>query len=103
MAVTINADDLYRRGGTNDIGVTGTMALDTSYPTGGYVILASAFALAQVRSMFVQPKNGYTFSASLSADKATINLIIYTTAATEVANATNLSAFTNIQFAIEGF
>jgi len=102
MALTINEDDLNRRGGTNNFSVTGTLAFDSAYPTGGYTLSATDLALSQFESVWVNNAGGLIVSVVLSADKSSAQIIVYDAVATEESNGTNLSGQTNIQFQAEG-
>lgn len=94
MAVTQTADALFRRGGTNNYGVTTLLNLDSSYTTGGYLLKATDFALSQFQSILCESVGGYTFQVNISTDRATARLIVNqgsggTTGSTTAVNATS--------------
>lgn len=70
-----------------------TLALDNSYPTGGYAVTAAQLSLITIDQILVSgDQKGYTFGYV----PATGKLIGYSTAATEIVNTTDLSAITGI-------
>jgi hypothetical protein len=77
MAISINQDTVARRGGTNNFGVTGKLSLDTSYPTGGYTLSATDFALQTIQNIAVESKSGYLMDCVLSTDGSSAQLIVY--------------------------
>ncbi len=64
-----------------------TITLDTSYPTNGSALVPSDFGLTELHAVIVNPVNGWTFSYDFTNQK----LLAYSTAATQVTNATNMS------------
>lgn len=76
MAVTQTADALFRRGGTNNYGVTTLLNLDSSYTTGGYLLKATDFALSQFQSILCESVGGYTFQVNIATDRQTARLIV---------------------------
>lgn len=76
---------------------SGTILADTSYPTGGYGPLNS-FGLKTVAGVFFEDVNGY----GVYYNKATDKVQFFSTAGTEVAAATNLSALPAIYFEAKG-
>lgn len=80
--------------------VTGTLAFDSSYPTGGEAITPStAFGLSEVHGVLFGNQGGYTFAYDYVNNK----VLAYTTAGTEVVNATDLSALNNVKFIALGW
>lgn len=77
--------------------VSGTVLFDASYPTGGYGVV-NKFGLSSVAGVIFEEPNGY----SIYYNKATDKIQVYSTAATEVANATNLSTLPAVYFEAKG-
>lgn len=67
--------------------IVADIQLDASYPTGGYALTPESFGL--VSFDFVLPSSNKGYNAEL--DPATNKLKVYTTANTEVPNATSLA------------
>ena len=76
---------------------SGTLAPDNSYPTGGYGPM-NLFGLSSVGGVWFEDVNGY----ALYYNKTTDKVQFFSTAGTEVANATNLSALPAIYFEAKG-
>ena len=99
------------RGITGDTGpgsrlciVTGKLSFDTSYPTGGEAadIIADIFPKGIVLGCYFEPlKNAAACAAEYVI--ATKKIIAYSSASTEVVNATNLSTVTGIRFVAVGY
>lgn len=71
-----------------------TLALDNSYPTGGYALAPTSLGFAATTDpefdIEVSGLNGYGWRYDYTAQK----LLVYSAAGTQVANATDLSAVT---------
>jgi hypothetical protein len=81
----------------------GEIKFDASYPTGGESLpknMTNIIAnLKGAKYVFIQPIKGYTFEY----DAANKKVIAYSTAATEVADKTDLSALTAVPVIICGY
>jgi hypothetical protein len=66
--------------------VSGTITLDSSYPTGGYGPM-NMFGLKKINGVLFEDVNGY----ALYYNKTTDKVQVFSAAGTEVAAATNLS------------
>lgn len=77
--------------------VSGTVKFDNSYPTGGYGVV-NKLGLASVAGVIFEEPNGY----SIYYNKTTDKIQVYSTAATEVANATDLSTLAAVYFEAKG-
>jgi hypothetical protein len=78
----------------------GEIAFDSSYPTGGEEVPKNMLKYVKnVKYVFIQPIKGYTFSYDATNKK----IIAYSTAATEVADKTDLSALTAVPVMIWGY
>lgn len=96
MAATPTIIKRISRGGvrTNYLDV----ALDSSYPTGGYALSFNQLGFAKAPLLVdAEQATGRTYWY----DRANQKLVAFSTAATEVANATNLSAVT-VRVAVDG-
>lgn len=77
-----------------------TIAFDSSYPTGGETINATAFGLATFTRISVRPTGaaaggaGYTFDATISADGTTSKILVYTSAGFTPAGSVAAPTFT---------
>lgn len=72
--------------------------LDSSYPTGGYALTFNQLGFAKAPLLVdAEPATGRTFWY----DRANQKLVAFASGATEVANATNLSAVT-VRVAVDG-
>lgn len=58
--------------------VTGQIAFDSSYPTGGESLTASQLGLAGISNIIVEPKSGYIFDPAYSGSDA--NILVYNSA-----------------------
>lgn len=77
----------------------GTVALDNSYPTGGYSIALNQFGLQnRVDILLAEDAKGYGFEWDYTNKK----LKAYSTGGTEVTNATDLSAITALHVLVRG-
>lgn len=76
-----------------------TVAADNSYPTGGYTLAASSLGLGNAANtdpeLIVDVMSG-THGYTAEYDYANQKLVFYTSAGTQTANATDLSALTLI-------
>lgn len=88
-----NMDRLSHTMGT----VSGTLAFDASYPTGGYGPMNN-FGFKSIAGVLLEDVNGYGVYYNKSTDK----IQVFSTATTEVANATNLSALPAVYFEAKG-
>ena len=80
--------------------VTGSLAFDSSYPTGGEAITPSTeFGLSEVYGVIFDNQLGYAFAYDYASNK----VLAYTTAGAQVANETNLSALNNVKFLAWGW
>lgn len=77
--------------------VSGTIAFDSSYPTGGYGPMNS-FGLKKVAGAYFEDVNGYGVYYNKTTDKVQV----FSASGTEVANATNLSALPAVYFEAKG-
>jgi hypothetical protein len=77
--------------------VSGTLTFDASYPTGGYGPMNN-FGLKKVGGVFIEDVNGYAFMYNRTTDKVQA----FSTAGTEAAAATNLSALQPAYFEAKG-
>lgn len=59
MAITVV--DTQRVSEGNKWKIIGTLALDNSYPTGGYAITPAQIGLSQIQSFDIQVESGYSF------------------------------------------
>ena len=88
---------------------TGTIAFDSSYPTGGEVYTAAQFALSKIKQLQVFPKSGYLFEDDATNKKLKVLGMNPTSTSSgvialeEVANTTNLSTLTGVPFFISGY
>jgi hypothetical protein len=89
MSITVSQDKTFRRGGTNNFGVSSQIALDNSYPTGGYTVHASDFALSAFHSFVIEPVSGYNISTVLSTDGSTAQVLVYEGSATGTTSSTS--------------
>lgn len=78
--------------------VSGTIALDASYPTGGYALSPAKFGLTTVSGVLFEDTAGYGVVYNRTTDKVQV----YSTGNTEVANATNLSTLQAVYFEAKG-
>jgi len=85
--------------------VLGTIAFDSSYPTGGEAFTVTAlsgnyFRTTDPHGVFcvLEPLAGYTFTFRPDTSK----IQVYSTAATEVSNATDLSALQSVKYMLYG-
>lgn len=78
--------------------VAGQLTFDASYPTGGYATPNVKFGLSVVSGVQIECPGGYTAVYNRTTDKVQL----YSTAATEVTNATNLSALQPAYFEAKG-
>lgn len=78
--------------------VSGQITFDTSYPTGGYAVPNAKFSLTTVAGVIFEEPSGYSIMYNRTTDK----IQVYTTAGTEAANATNLSALQPVYFEARG-
>lgn len=106
LVVTFNSGPKYRRMGKQKI-VKGTLAFDSSYPTNGEPLAASALALAAIESMHVHPGFGYVFQAVRSSATAYLIKVYWqnevaASVLVEVTNTTDLSALTAVAFTAYG-
>lgn len=91
------------------------IAFDSSYPTGGEPISASAFGLAQINRIDFNPTGaasggaGYSYAATVASGGLTANILVFQApitgpgALTQVPNATNLSAITALPVRVYGY
>lgn len=96
---TITASETIELGGTFAL-IVGTIALDSSYPTGGESLdLASN---DRVDYLFASPKSGYSFDWDAANQKLVARYADYDAVADgpliEVPNTTNLSTVTGVTF-----
>lgn len=77
-----------------------SLACDNSYPTGGYTLAASSLGLGNAANtdpeLIVQVEGG-TQGYQAYYDYTNQKLIFYTSAGTQTANATDLSALTDVR------
>jgi hypothetical protein len=78
--------------------ISGQITFDASYPTGGYTVPWTKFGFTTLAGVLFEEPNGYSVMYNRSTDK----IQVYSAAATEVTNATNLSALQPIYFSAEG-
>jgi hypothetical protein len=83
----------------SQIRITGKVAFDASYPTGGEAFNATDVNLSRMDSFETKGNDlGYTFDASIASGGASGNLLVYTAPNTEVSNGTDLSALNDVEF-----
>lgn len=86
--------------------VTGTLAFDDSYPTGGEQISASAFGLSRFTRIVMRPTGadaggaGYVFDATISASGTTANILVFRSAGFTPAGTNSKPTFTVTKGAI---
>jgi hypothetical protein len=96
MSIAVSNRQVIEQFSGNAIMLTATVTLDTSYPTGGSAGLAAALGLKQIYGLSVVQHAGYLVDY-VAGDKLQVFNTGGTgagTKATEVTNATNLSATT---------
>lgn len=87
----------------------GTIDFDTSYPTGGESITLADFKLTGIYYVVFQPTAGYFFEWDYTNKKVKVFYIVASAlspaaaAATEVSNATDLSALTGVRYRVFGY
>ncbi len=80
--------------------VLGTLAFDSSYPTGGEAISAAAFGLARFTRIEILPTGataggaGYVYCPTIATDGLTANILVFRTAAATPAGTNATSAVT---------
>lgn len=80
--------------------VTATLAFDSSYPTGGEQISASAFGLSRFSRIMLRPTGaaaggaGYVFDATISADGTTAKILVVQSAGFTPAGTNSAPSFT---------
>lgn len=72
----------------------GTIAFDSSYPTGGESFTAADIALKNIDFIDITAKGGYVFEFDYTNNK----IIVYSGALAQVADTTDLSALTGVRF-----
>ncbi|KIL38304.1 hypothetical protein SD70_27195 [Gordoniibacillus kamchatkensis] len=87
----------FSRTNNNFATVSGTVTFDSSYPTGGYGPMNN-FGMKKVAGVFFEDVNGY----GVMYNRATDKIQVFSTAGTEVAAATNLSALQAVYFEAKG-
>src|SRR5688500_14893048 len=83
--------------------VTGTIAFDTSYPTGGesFTSIGDKFAGGVPQGIIFESKGGYTFSYDYTNEKVIaywVDTTVDGAAQAQVANTTDLSSITGVRF-----
>lgn len=73
--------------------VIGTLAFDSSYPTGGEALAASSLGLAQIRRLKLQPEQGYEFSVAYTTPFS-VNVLAYVSAGATPAGTISAPTFT---------
>jgi hypothetical protein len=100
MALTI--ENLERGSSGNLRVVTGTIAFDSSYPTGGESLTPANMALSRVQSVSILPKSGYVFEYDYTNSKVLAYYADYDAVADgaliQVPDTTNLSTLTGVRF-----
>ena len=92
MAVTVSGLSFSIAG--NKRRVTGIITLDSSYVTGGETVTPNSIGLASIDVLTPnQPANSTTAMRGVSYKTATNKVIVYDDAFAEIANGTDLSAF----------
>jgi hypothetical protein len=92
MALTIA--NLAYTNGTNGWDVTGTIAFDSSYPTGGETLTAANLGLSQIDSISVYPRLGLMFEYDYTNSLLLVYEQGFTTDATTATAATESGTFT---------
>lgn len=86
MALTLT--NLQRHDSGDQTKITGALAFDASYATGGETLTASLLGLDRIEDMQFEDSEGYTYDADIAAGGATALIKAYRTGATTVALAT---------------
>lgn len=73
MALTIS--NLKYDNSGSQTKVTGQIAFDSSYPTGGEALTAVQLALARISNIVIEPKSGYIFDPAYSAGD--VSILVY--------------------------
>lgn len=97
MAITVTVQESYTQG--NHKVKQGTIAMDSSYLTGGEVITAADLGLSQIRSLFLNPHGGYVFEyVPTQTGGASVDGTIkaYWTGSTTAAALAQVSSTTNL-------
>lgn len=92
MALTIT--NLVRNKIGNKWEMTGLIAFDSSYPTGGELISAVDLGLAYMEVLNVNPRSGYIFDGVVATGGATANVIAYTSGGFTPAGTNSVPTFT---------
>jgi hypothetical protein len=104
MAATVTVDAVQYEG-FNRV-TRSRVTLDSSYPTGGYTITPNQLGLGAIDFVLVADRLGYTFDWDYANNKLLVYQGDNTNAAAapgiQVANATNLSAVTNVRVRATG-
>lgn len=106
MAVAITVSSRQNVGREKEL--RGTLALDSSYPTGGEAVDFNSVGLTQVKDLAVDPVSGYVFTVAAGSGPSSRKVLAYVTGASsgavlaEVANTTDLSALTAVPFRVRG-
>ncbi len=99
MALTFTINDQTVWG--NKHVIMATIALDSSYPTGGEAVTAANFGLNTIERFLIQTVTDGT--RLYSFDAANSKIQAWTALATEVTNTTDLSAVTNLRVMVIGY
>lgn len=86
--------------------VTGTIAFDASYPTGGEASTAISGHFTELLGVIFESKSGYTFEYNYDDNKVLAYWVDTSTdgaAQAEVADTTDLSAVTDVRFFAWGY
>lgn len=86
--------------------VTGTVAFDSSYPTGGEATTDISGHFTELLGVFFESKSGYTFSYDYTNNKVLaywVDTTVDGAAQAQVANTTDLSAVTGVRFFAWGY
>jgi len=80
--------------------ISGSIAFDSSYPTGGESLDLTPYFATQVHLVLIEPQAGYVFAYDYTNKKVMAYWTGATTAAVlaEITNATNLSALSAVHF-----
>jgi len=86
--------------------IEGTIALDSSYPTGGESITAASLGLVRIDDMIIGNKSGYSFEWDATNSKLLAyqgdNTNAAAAPAVQVPDTTNLSTVTGIRARVTG-
>lgn len=105
MGLTVGLTGDWLESIGNKRAVVGTIAFDSSYPTGGESLTAANIGLGVIDHMTIEPKGGYVFEYDY-ANKKVLAYVEEAVAAggplLEVANAVDLAAVTGVKFRAVG-